>query len=173
MDFRFRMLDFRWRRGSLGRRKLLPSSSIRRWGLRCGRGRRFFGLWAGLGARGLQALQFVLRSGKGTLQAALGLPEAVQRGELIAGVGVFEDVDLNYFHADQLPLGDGHLFDIELLGPGLGAPFGFQIVAKSMEFVGIFARQHDGAGAKSMTEGVHANSRLPLRGLGASRLLRV
>src|SRR6202163_4714401 len=52
-------------------------------------------------------------------------------------------------------------------------PFDFQIVAKLMEFGGIFARQHDGAGAESVTEGVHADSSFTLGGLGASRFLRV
>jgi hypothetical protein len=65
------------------------------------------------------------------------------------------------------------LFDVKLLGPGLGMPFDFQIVAKLSEFLGVFARQHDGAGAKSVTEGVHANSSLSLGCLGASRFLGV
>jgi hypothetical protein len=46
-----------------------------------------------------------------------------------------------------------------VFGPGLGEPFGFQVVAKLIEFVAILARQQDGAGAETVTEGVHADSR--------------
>jgi hypothetical protein len=77
----------------------------------------------------LQALQVALGAGVGALQAALGLPETVEHGELDLGSGIGgEDTELAAFHAVQFPLGDGHLFDIELLGSGLGVPFGFQVV---------------------------------------------
>src|SRR5579859_6880814 len=52
-------------------------------------------------------------------------------------------------------------------------PFGFQIVAELMELGGVFARQHDGAGAETVTEGVHAARSFTLGSLGASRFLRV
>jgi hypothetical protein len=122
----------------------------------------------------LQALEVALRSGIGALEAALGLPEAVEHGELGLGLGfVGEDIDLAYFHAVQFPLRDGHLLDVELLGPGLGVPFGFQIVAKLMEFLGILAREHNGAGAKAVLEGVHADCRFSFGSFGAGRLLSV
>src|SRR5579859_6476000 len=52
-------------------------------------------------------------------------------------------------------------------------PFGFQIVAELMELGGVFARQQDGAGAETVTEGVHAARSLTLGSLGAGRFLRV
>jgi hypothetical protein len=121
----------------------------------------------------LKSLQVALRSGIGALETALGLPKAVEPGELRFGVVILEDIYLNDFHSGQFPLRDRHLLDIELFGPGLGMPFEFQIVAKVVEFGGIFARQHDGAGAESVTEGIHADSRFALGGFGASRFLRV
>src|SRR5438045_7003926 len=139
-----------------------------------GRGRlRRLGV-VGLAPRVLKALKLALGSGIGTLKATLGLPETVEQGELILGaIGIFEEIYLAYFHAGQFPLRDRHLFDIELFGPGLGMPFDFEIVAKLSEFLAVLARQHDGAGAKSVTEGVHADSSLTLGSFGASRFLRV
>ena len=170
-----------WSRGGVGRvdrRERLShlGGSSRTWGLRF-RLRRWnwlLGLLDGLAAGVLQTLQLALRSGVGALEAALGLPEPVEHGELGCGLRhVREDGCFPYFHAAQFPLRDRHLLDIELFGPGLGIPFGFEIVAKLIEFLAIFARQHDGAGAKSVTEGVHADSSLTLGSFGASRLLRV
>jgi hypothetical protein len=122
----------------------------------------------------LETLQLALGSGIGALQAALGLPETVEQGELVLGiVGIFEEIYLTYFHANQFPLRDCHLLDVELFGPGLGMPFDFEVVAELSEFLAVFARQHDGAGAKSVTEGVHADSSLSLGSFGAGRLLGV
>ena len=104
----------------------------------------------------------------------MSLPETVEQRDLVLGaVGILENINFAHFQADQFPLGNRHLFYVELLSPGLGLPFDFQIVAKLIEFLTIFARQHDGAGAKAMSEGVHANSSLSLGCLGAGRLLRV
>ena len=115
----------------------------------------------------LEALEVLLRAGVGALQAALGLPEAVEHGELGLGSGfVGEDIDLAYFHAVQFPLRDGHLLDVKLLGAGLGLPFSFEVVAKLVELLGVLARQHNGAGAKAVFEGVHANSSFTLGGPG-------
>src|SRR5437764_3560755 len=92
---------------------------------------RLVGLRVGLAPRVLKALQFALGSGIGALQAALALPKSIEQGELILSiVGIFEEINLAYFHSDQFPLRDRHLFDIELFGPGLGMPFDFEIVAK-------------------------------------------
>jgi hypothetical protein len=102
-------------------------------------------------ASGLETLQLSLRSGIGTLQAALGLPQAIEEADLV-GV-VLENVDFAYFQARQFPLRDGHLLQIELFGTGAGLPFGFQIVAQLMEFLAILGRQDDGAGAQAVTEG--------------------
>src|SRR5438045_5868534 len=139
-----------------------------------GRGRlRRLGV-VGLAPRVLKALKLALGSGIGTLKATLGLPETVEQGELILGaIGIFEEIYLAYFHAGQFPLRDRHLFDIELFGPRLGMPFDFEIVAKLSERLTVFARQHDGAGAKSVTEGVHADSSFSLGCLGAGRFLGV
>jgi hypothetical protein len=126
-----------------------------------------------MGSGVLKTLQLALRSDVRALQAVLGLPEAVKHGDLSLGVGLFENVHFDHFHPGQFPLRDCHLFHIELFGPGLGMPFDFQVVAEVIEFLAIFTRQHDGAGAKSVTEGVHANSSLSIGGLGASRFLRV
>jgi len=99
------------------------------------------------------------------------LPEPIEEGDLSLGAGGFpEDIRLADFHAGQFPLRDRHLFQIELFGPGVGLPFGFQIVAKLMEFLAVFAGQDDGAGAKAVTEGVQANDGLSLGSFGAGRL---
>jgi hypothetical protein len=122
----------------------------------------------------LETLQFALRSGVGALKAALGLPEPVEERELALGAFHFlEDTCFAYFHADQLPLGDSHLVPHRTVRSWISAPIHFQIVAKLIEFLTVFARQHNGAGAKSVTEGVHADSRLSFGGLGASRVLRI
>ena len=119
----------------------------------------------------MQTLQFPLRSGIGALQAALTLPEPVEEGDLSCGAGGLpEDIRLAHFHARQFPLRDRHLLQIELFGPGVRLPFGFQIVAKLMEFVAVLAGQHDGAGAKAVTEGVQANDGLSFGGPGAGGL---
>jgi hypothetical protein len=102
------------------------------------------------------------------------LPETVQERELGFGaIHIVKNCCFSDFHADQFPLGDRHLLDIELFGPRLRRPFNFQVVAKLIEFGAIFARQHDGAGAETVTEGVHANCSFTLGSLGASRFLRV
>jgi len=119
----------------------------------------------------LHTLQLPLRSGIGALEAALTLPEPIEEGNLSSGaIGFAEDIRLTHFHARQFPLRDRHLLEIELFGPGLGLPFGFEIVAKAMEFLTVFAGQDDGAGAKAVTEGVEADSGLSLGSFGAGRL---
>ena len=80
--------------------------------------------------------------------------------------GLVKGIVLDDLHAVELPLGDGHLLDVELLGPGLGLPFGFQVVTKLVEFFSILAGQHNGAGAKAVLEGVHADSSFTLGGPG-------
>jgi len=82
-------------------------------------------------------------------------------------------IRLGLLHAPQFPLRNGHLLHIELFGASEGLPFGFQIVTKLQEFLGVFGRQHDGARAESVTEGVEPDCRFSLRGSGAGRLLRV
>ncbi len=102
------------------------------------------------------------------------MPEPVEQGDLCSGgCRILEDGCFAHLHAGQFPLRDSHLFEIEVFGPRLRVPFDLQIVAELIEFLAVLARQHDGAGAKSVTEGVHADSGLSLGSLGASRLLRV
>jgi hypothetical protein len=114
------------------------------------------GLDGATAASGLQALQLALPAGIGALQAALRAPQTVEERDLVCGAQVLaEDIDLAYFEARQFPLRDGHLLQIELLGPGAGLPFGFQIVTKAMEFLAVLGGQDDGAGAKAVTERVH------------------
>jgi hypothetical protein len=84
-------------------------------------------------------LEFALRSGMRALHLVLG------------GGGLPKDVYLADFHARQFPMGDRHLFHVELLGPGLGMPFGLQIVAELMKLLAVFAGQNDAAGAKAVT----------------------
>jgi len=68
---------------------------------------------------------------------------------------LIEDAFLGYFDARQFPLRDGHLLEVEMFGSGLRLPFGLEVIAELMEILGFFGRQHDGGGAKSVTEGVH------------------
>ena len=65
-----------------------------------------------------------------------------------------EDAFLGYFDLRQFPLRDGHLLEVEMFGSGLRLPFGLEVIAELMEILGFLGRQHDGAGAKSVTEGV-------------------
>jgi len=79
-------------------------------------------------------LQLTLRLGIGALQTALASPKAIEKRDLnLWAFGLQEDGLLGYFHAGELPLGHSHLLQIELLGPRLGLPFGFQIVAELFE----------------------------------------
>ena len=119
----------------------------------------------------METLHLTLRSGIGALQAALRLPEPVEQRDLVFGGCVLrEDVYLTHFHAGQFPLGDRHLFDIELLGPALRLPFGFQIITELIEFNAAFAGQDYGAGAKAVSKGVQADGGLSLGSFGAGRL---
>ena len=130
---------------------------------RLGRGHRLFGLVDLVSPRVLQTLQLTLRPGIGALQAVLALPKLVDERDLEGGPGFLrQDAFLGDFHARKFPLRDCHLLHIELFGPRLRLPFGFQIAAKLVEFPGVFGGQHDGAGAKTVAEGVHANSRFCL-----------
>ena len=81
---------------------------------------------------------------------------------------MLEDAFLGDFDARQFPLRDRHLLDVELFGSGLRLPFGFELIAKLMEVLGFLARQHDGAGAKSVTEGVELAGFFSLGSLWAS-----
>jgi len=83
------------------------------------------------------------------------------------------DGALGDFHASEFPPGDGHLFDIELLGQGLRLPFGFQITAELLKILLGFAGQDDAAGAQAVTQGVQADGGLSLGSSGASREERV
>ena len=80
------------------------------------------------------------------------------------------DAFFGQLDTSEFPLRDGHLLDVELLGPGFWVPFGFQVVAELVEFLGVFAGQHDGAGAEAVTEGVHANRRFAFGSFWAGRL---
>ena len=119
----------------------------------------------------MQPLQLTLGTGIGALEAALRLPKPVEKRYLDFG-GAFLQGDAFFCQLDtgQLPLRDGHLLEVELLSPRLGLPFGFQIVAKLLKFLEVFAGQHDGAGAEAVTEAVEPDSRFPLGSLGAGGL---
>ena len=60
-----------------------------------------------------------------------------------------------------------------LFRSGLRLPFGFEVIAELMEILGFLGRQHDGAGAKSVTEGVELGNCFSLGSFGAGRLLCV
>ncbi len=83
---------------------------------------------------------------------------------------MFEDAFLSNFDARQFPLRDRHLLDVELFGSGLRLPLGFEVIAELVEVLRFLGRQHDGAGAKSVTEGVELGSRFSLGSFGAGRL---
>jgi len=96
----------------------------------------------------LQTLKLTLRLGIGALQAALRLPEPLEQRDLDFGGGFLRyDAFFGQLDTSEFPLRDGHLLDVELLGPGFWVAFGFEVVAELVEVVGVFAGQHDGAGA--------------------------
>src|SRR5438874_13804178 len=102
---------------------------------------RLCGLVARLFApRLFESLEFPLRSGKGALQPGLRLPKPVQEWDLVLGAELlYQETCLAYFHAPQFPLGNSHLLDIELLGPGLRLPFGFQVIAELLKCFRLLA----------------------------------
>ena len=125
-------------------------------------------------SEGLNAFQFAMRLGIGSLHAGLGLPEPVEEGELGFGASGFAIyVCLAHFHASQFPLGDGHLLEVQQFGSGGGLPLGLEFVAKPEEFLTVFAGEDDGAGAQAMTEGVQADNCFSLGCSGAGRHLSV
>ncbi len=95
---------------------------------------------------------------------ALGAGEPV---EIIAG-GV-EQVALGQFAAGQFPLGDDHLLDQGQLDLAFGLEVGGEVIAELLEFLGVFVRQDDGAGAEPVGEGVEADGGLALEGARAGR----
>ena len=122
----------------------------------------------------MKALELTLRSGIGAFQAALRLPKPVEEGKLNFGCdGLPEDTRFAHFHARQLPLRNRHLLQIEPRRSRLRLPFTFQIVAELIEFLAVFSGEDDGTGAKTVTEGVHADGSLSLGSLGAGGLERV
>ena len=115
-----------------------------------------------------------MRSRERALQARLRLPEPVQQGDLVFSAELLcQETYFAYFHAPQFPLRDRHLLDVELFGSGLRQPFGLEVIAELMEILGFLGRQHDGAGAKSVTEGVELGNCFSLGSFGAGRLLCV
>ena len=48
-------------------------------------------------------------------------------------------------------------------------PFGLEVVAELLKFLGLLAGQHDGAGAETVTEGVEADGRFSLGSFGTAR----
>ena len=123
---------------------------------------------------GLKTLELTLRSGIGAFQTALRLPQPVEEGKLgFGGEGLLEDTGFGHFHARQFPLRDCHLLQIELCRPRLRLPFAFQIVAELVEFLAVFAGQDNGASAKAVPEGVHADGSLTFGSLGASGFERI
>ncbi len=100
------------------------------------------GCWVVVGGclvGGLETLEFSLGFGEGALQAALALGETVEQNGLVRRGGVsIESIRLGGFHANQFPLRDGHLPQVELFRVGLWPPFGFQGVAKLGELLAIF-----------------------------------
>ena len=111
-----------------------------------------------------------LRSGGCSEALPLGGTGSEQRDLDFGGGFLGYNAFFGHFDTGEFPLRDGHLLDVELLGPRGGLPFGFQVVAKLLEVVGVFAGQHDGAGAQSVTEGVQLDGCFSLGSLGAGRL---
>ena len=121
--------------------------------------------------RELKALQFVLRSGVGSLHAALRLPETVEEADArVRDDGFLAEIRLACFHAIEFPLRDRHLLQIELLTPRLRLPFDLQVAAKLVKFIEVLAGQDDASGAKAVMKGVHADGRFSFGRFGASRL---
>jgi hypothetical protein len=52
----------------------------------------------------------------------------------------------------------------------LGLPFGFEVIAKLVEFFRVFVREDNGGGAKAVTESVHFAGLFSLGSLWAGRL---
>ncbi len=118
------------------------------------RGKRVKG-WGGWMRAGLlETLQVVLGTGEGALQTALGLHETLQEGELVLGFFrvCLEGFVLGDLQADELPVRDGHLLDVAVFGGGSGAPLRFQVVAKLVKILAVFAGQHDGTGAMAVPD---------------------
>jgi hypothetical protein len=59
------------------------------------------------------------------------------------------------------------LLNVELFGPRLRLPFGFEVVAKLVELIAILTGKDHGSGAKAVAEGVHADGRLSFGSCGA------
>jgi len=115
----------------------------------------------------LKALQLPVGFGVSALHAALGTPEAVEQGDLVFRVGdLLEDMGLAHFHSGEFPLRDRHLLEIKAFGAATGAPFGFEIRAKLVEFQLVFAGQDDGAGAEAVTEEFRLDAAFPRGVLG-------
>ena len=66
--------------------------------------------------------------------------------------GLVKGIVLDDLHAVELPLGDGHLLDVELFGGGARAPFEFQVLAKLVKIAAVLAGQHHGFGAKAVPD---------------------
>ena len=88
----------------------------------------------------LEALKFPLCSGEGALQAGFRLPKTVQQRDLVFGAELlYQETYLACLHVPKFPLRDRHLFDLELFGPALRLPFGFQIFAELMKLFRVLA----------------------------------
>ena len=124
--------------------------------------------------RVLQMFEFALGPGERPLEAALRLPHAIKKRHLdLRGSGAAEDICFAGFHADQFPLRDGHLLDVELFGSGLRPPLDFEIAAEFLKAEVILAGQDDGAGAEPIAKRVQPHGGFPLRSFRAARLKRI
>jgi hypothetical protein len=61
------------------------------------------------------------------------------------------------------------LLCIELLGSSGRPTLALELVEEPLTFLAVFAGEHGGASAKSVTEGVESNGGLSLGSFGASR----
>ena len=97
-------------------------------------------------------LELVLRFDIGALESGLHLPAAVEDESLILGGAVLlHNAGFADFEAGEFPLRDRHLFDIMLFIPLLRLPDSFQIRAKLVEILALFAGQDSRAGTKAVT----------------------
>lgn len=125
-------------------------------------GFRFFGLFF---AGGFEALELLVGSEEGALEASGDLREAVEHGGVGHGIGGFVvGAGFEGFGADEFPLGDSGLVDEVLFGGVLRVVLILEAAVKLVELFAVFVGEDGSAGAQSVAERVEGGGGFALRG---------